>query len=127
MIYSIDELEIAQNSIASTIRKSEKVIQTISQKNSSRVGQINMVKNRLFMFYTAAALISKAMKQDSIYTITNEGLIACIEMLPPITEQVQQMLPKFKEGSSQHTLAIRRIKAFDIAIALAKEDLQIIG
>lgn len=37
----------------------------------------------------------------------------------------EKVLPKLKEGTSQHTLLIRRIKAFQIALVLIKKELEV--
>jgi len=36
----------------------------------------------------------------------------------------EKVLPKLKQGTSQHTLLVRRIKAFQIALSLIKEKLE---
>ncbi len=36
----------------------------------------------------------------------------------------EKVLPKLKEGTSQHTLLIRRIRAFEIASSLIQQELK---
>lgn len=49
-----------------------------------------------------------------------EGALAAITSTISKCEKVQ---PKLKQGTSQHTLLIRRIKAFSIASELIKREL----
>lgn len=118
--FSKEELKMAQNAIHSTIRKSEKVIQTLSIKESSKPAQIKRVEERLHVFYTADSLLMIALDEKPIVEVTKTDLENLKRILPPIKKQIEDMLYKFSNGTSQHTLAIRRIKAFEIVLELAK-------
>ncbi|HHU80167.1 MAG TPA: hypothetical protein GXZ35_02375 [Acholeplasmataceae bacterium] len=39
-------------------------------------------------------------------------------------KKCEKVLPKLKEGTSSHTLLIRRIRAFEIAVDLIKRELE---
>lgn len=118
--FSKNELEMAQKAIQSTIRKSEKVVETLSTKESSKQSQIKMVEERLHVFYTANALLLMALNESPLEKIKKEDIEDLKRILPPIKKQIEDMLYKFNSGTSQHTLAIRRIRAFEIVLALAK-------
>ncbi len=53
---------------------------------------------------------------------TKEELNEAAAVLAPIIPQLEKMRPKFKEGTPQHTLLIRRIMAFNLAIELMQKD-----
>jgi len=55
---------------------------------------------------------------------TKEELQEACNTIEPTISQLEQMESKFKTGTSQHTLLIRRVKAFNIAIMLIKQELQ---
>lgn len=54
---------------------------------------------------------------------TKEELEEALQALTSAISRIEKILPKFTLGTSQHTLAIRRIKAFYIASALIKREL----
>lgn len=55
---------------------------------------------------------------------TNEELEESIRSITSTLHKCEKVLPKLKEGSSQHTLLIRRIKSFQIALDLMNKELE---
>ncbi|KQM12753.1 hypothetical protein AOA80_00130 [Methanomassiliicoccales archaeon RumEn M1] len=55
--------------------------------------------------------------------ITKEELEEAIRAIASTIGKCEKVLPKLKEGTSQHTLLARRIKAFRIAIELMEREL----
>lgn len=54
---------------------------------------------------------------------TKEELAEAIRAIVSTIGKCEKVLPKLKEGTSQHTLLMRRIKAFRIAVALMEKEL----
>lgn len=55
---------------------------------------------------------------------SEEELKEAIRSIESTISKCEKVLPKLKQGTSQHTLLIRRIKAFQIALSLLKEKLE---
>jgi hypothetical protein len=55
---------------------------------------------------------------------SNEELKEAIRSIESTINKCEKVLPKLKQGTSQHTLLARRIKAFQIALSLMKEKLE---
>ena len=55
---------------------------------------------------------------------TKEEYTEAIRAIASTIAKCEKVLPKLKPGTSQHTLLIRRIKAFQIALTLIKEKLE---
>lgn len=47
-----------------------------------------------------------------------------IRAIESTIKKCEKVLPKIKEGTSSHTLLIRRIRAFEIAVDLIKRELE---
>lgn len=122
--FNEDELKAAQKAILSTIRKTEKVKETLSKKQPPGSPQLALAVRRLRVFETMSAFIAKALNEESQYMYTKEDLKTAAIMIPTITRQVEAMKSKFSEGTSQHTLAVRRIRAFQIAMTLIDQELE---
>ena len=56
---------------------------------------------------------------------TKEELEEAIRAIDSTISKCEKVQPKLKQGSSQHTLLIRRIRAFYIASALIKKELNL--
>lgn len=121
--FTATELEAAQKAILSTIRKNEKVIDTLYREQPHRTSQIAMISRNLGVFYIASALIAKALGQDFSGNSSKEELEEAVQTISSFIQKVEKVLPKFREGTPQHTLAIRRIKAFHIASVLIEREL----
>lgn len=55
---------------------------------------------------------------------SEEELNEAILSIESTITKCEKVLPKLKQGTSQHTLLVRRIKAFQIALSLIKEELK---
>lgn len=56
---------------------------------------------------------------------TQEELKEALRAIESTIGKCQKVLPKLKEGTAQHTLLVRRIKAFEIASELIKREMKI--
>lgn len=61
---------------------------------------------------------------DQPESFAQEDLQQALGALTSTISKCEKVLPKLKQGSSQHTLLTRRIKALYIAVALIKRELQ---
>jgi hypothetical protein len=121
--FTTTELEAAQEAILSQIRKNEKVKETLSQKQPPRTSQMAMVSRNLKVFYTASSLIARALDKGFSNNYSKEELEEALQTIPLFIQKIEKVKPKFREGTPQHTLAIRPIKALHITSALIKRDL----
>lgn len=55
---------------------------------------------------------------------TNEELEEALRAIASTISKCEKVQPKLKQGTSQHTLLIRRIKAFNIASSLIMQELE---
>jgi hypothetical protein len=55
---------------------------------------------------------------------TKEELEEALRSIDSTISKCEKVQPKLKQGTSQHTLLIRRIKAFQIALTLIKQELK---
>lgn len=117
------ELEAAQKAILSTIRKAEKVKETLSQKQPLPTSQMAMASRNLKALYIASSLIERALEKDFTSNYSKEELEEAVQIISLFIRKIEKVKPKFREGTPQHTLAIRRIKAFQIASALIEMEL----
>jgi hypothetical protein len=74
----------------------------------------------------ALELINEACKPESSagenpQTRTEADITDAVQFFESTITKVEKVLPKFAEGTPQHTLAVRRIKAFEIANTLIRE------
>lgn len=60
---------------------------------------------------------------DAVNEYTKEELEEALRAINSTIIKCEKVLPKLKQGTSQHTLLIRRIKAFHIATSLIKKAL----
>lgn len=58
---------------------------------------------------------------------TPQDLREALRAIDSTTKKCRKVLPKLKAGTSQHTLLVRRIKAFEIAAALLQRELDAPG
>lgn len=57
-------------------------------------------------------------------TFTKEDLEEALRAIDSTIHKCEKVLPKLKQGTSQHTLLTRRIKALYISAALIKRELK---
>lgn len=66
----------------------------------------------------------KSIRGDFMNHYTKEELEEAFLAIASTIGKCEKVLPKLKQGTSQHTLLIRRIKAFHIASALITKALE---
>lgn len=114
MPFSPEELDLAVRSLSSTIRKNEKVYETLSRKETLRPGQLRLAAEQIADHRLMLALMQGEAQLSE----------ADLERLPQVihryVEKVRAVLPKFAPGTSQHTLAVRRIAAYEMALEFTK-------
>ena len=122
--YSKEELEEALRSIASTLGKSEKSKLKLKEGTSQHI----TISKEIKAYKIALDLIDDESVHDRKGNFeskhTNEELVEALQSISSTNSKVEKILPKFNPGTSQHTLAVRRIKAFNIATKLMKRQLK---
>lgn len=118
-----NKLEIAKKSLESSIRKNEKVYQTMSLKEKPRLGQLKIIAKQIKIHYTMLALVNNELEID-IKEISKEDLEEAKEEIPKLLIKIEKIIIKFKEGSSQYTLAKRRIDSFQLCLILIDNNLK---
>ena len=116
-LFSEGELREAARAIASTLMKSEKAI--LKLKDGSP--QQRLTARGIAAYQIALALIARELGEVPEQTAcTTEALVQAQEAFAFATNRVNSILPKFAAGTPQHTLAIRRLRAFTIAQELIR-------
>ena len=114
------DLDMAIQSVSSTIRKNEKVYATLSQKETPNLGQLRMVAGNLKNHSAMRTLLEQARSGEGpgLEAAERDALRAA---LPGYIARIGKVLPKFREGTPQHTLAWRRIEAYRLVLGLLEE------
>jgi len=114
-LFSELELREAARAIASTRMKSEKAI--LKLKDGS--AQQRLTARGIAAYSLALQLIARELGEpcESI-ACDKDALDQAIEVYASMTTRVESILPKFTAGTPQHTLAVRRLRAFEIARVL---------
>ena len=99
----------ARRAIASALSKSEKALSKLTEGT----WQHGMAADGIAAYRIAIALIDGEPASAS-----NGEMSAAIAFFTAAKARVEKTLPKFASGTSQHTIAIRRIAAFEIAMEL---------
>jgi len=118
------DLEEALRAIASTIGKSKKV----ELKLKAGTFQYTMTVQGIKAFNIATELIKreseKVTSEDSFDSkYVEEDLEEALQVISSAISRIEKVKPKFAVGTPQHTLAVRRVRAFNIALALIKREL----
>lgn len=123
-----EELAEAIRSIASTIGKSEKALTKLKEGTFQHTMTVRGIK----AYYMAVSLLNReaeandneagASAAGSPESYTKEELAEALQAITSAAGRCENILPKLKAGSSQHTLTVRRIKAFHIAAELVKRE-----
>ncbi len=124
MDYTKEELQEAIRAITSMINKSEKA----QLKLKAGTWQHTMTVQALKADYIAIALLNRELEANSAIgksTYTEEELDHALKAVTAIIGRVEKIQPKFEENTPQHTLAVRRIKALSISLALIKRELNL--
>lgn len=61
---------------------------------------------------------------ESVSDFTGEELAEALRAIDSTLRKCEKVLPKLREGTSQHTLLVRRIKALRISSALIGEEME---
>jgi hypothetical protein len=112
----------AQRTIESALRKSEKALLKLKQGTFSHT----LTMRGIAAYRIALELLKAKPEADGNAQVrsinhTKPELDDAIQFFESTIARVQKVLPKFAEGTPQHTLAVRRIRAFEIVEALIRE------
>ena len=111
-MFSELELREAERAIASTRMKSEKAILKLKENTA----QYRLTARGIAAYRLALSLIARELGKTPEQTaFMKEELEQAKEAFAFATERVNGILPKLAEGTPQHTLAVRRLRAFEIA------------
>jgi len=118
-LFSELELREAARAIASTRMKSEKAI--LKLKDGS--AQQRLTARGIAAYSLALQLIARELGElQEMPESTAESLALAQEAFAFAAVRVEAILPKFAAGTPQHTLAVRRLRAFEIAVALIRRE-----
>jgi len=122
--FTKEELKEALRAITSTISKCEKV----QLKLKAGTFQHTMTVRGIKAYNIVIELIKRELETNIIEDLfeskyRKEELEEALPAITSVISKVEKVLPKFETGTSQHTLAVRRIKAFFIATELIKREL----
>ncbi len=120
-VFSKEELSEAARAIDSTRMKSEKAI----LKLKDGTAQHRLTARGIAAYSLALQLIARE-QGDSGEEVkfSLESLNQASEAFAFASVRVESVLPKFAEGTPQHTLAVRRLRAFAIAQELIRREIQ---
>lgn len=120
-VYSKEELSEATRAIDSTRMKNEKAILKLKEGTA----QYRLSARGIAAYSLALQLIAREQgePQEAIL-YSKESLEQAVEALAFATARVKSVLPKFAAGTPQHTLAVRRLRAFAIAQELIRRETQ---
>ena len=117
--FSETELREAARAIFSTRMKSEKAI--LKLKDGS--AQHRLTARGIAAYSLALTLIARELGElQELPEFTAESLALAQEAFAFASTRVEAILPKFAAGTPQHTLAVRRLRAFEIAVALIRRE-----
>ena len=120
-VFSKEELSEAARAIDSTRMKSEKAILKLKEGTA----QYRLTARGIAAYALALQLIARE-QGDSAEEVkfSHESLNQANEAFAFAATRVTSILPKFAEGTPQHTLAVRRLRAFAIAQELIRRETQ---
>ena len=111
-VCSETELRETARAIASTLHKSEKVILKLKEGSA----QYRLTARGIAAYSLALALIARELGEAAEHAaFTQDELTHAADAFAFATARVESILPKFAAGTPQHTLAVRRLRAFAIA------------
>lgn len=118
-LFSEFELREAARAIASTRMKSEKAILKLKDGSAQ---QRNTARG-IVAYSLALQLIARELgEQCEPIACDKVSLDQATEVFASMTVRVEKILPKFAAGTPQHTLAVRRLRAFEIARVLIQRE-----
>lgn len=113
--FSEMELNEARRAIESALKKSEKAL--LKLKPGS--WQYSMTAQGISAYKSALELIQGVFKaENGRFSPKNANFEEEKAFFEQMIGRVEAVLPKFAVGTAQHTLAVRRIAAFRVAIGL---------
>jgi len=113
------ELSEAARAISSALMKSEKALLKLKEGSP----QYRLTAENICAFQIALALIRREQGAQEALTFGREELAQAQAAYMNLIARVEKVLPKFAPGTPQHTLAVRRIRAFEIAEHLIQVEL----
>ena len=115
--------EEAVRAFNSSISKCEKAKTKLKEGSPQR----KWVDRQLEAFYIAVSLIDRSLRdpENAKERYPEMALSSADKTLKQLIEKCEKLPEKFKDGSPQHTLAIRRLRAFHIAESLIAKELEI--
>lgn len=120
-LFSEFELREAARAIASTRMKSEKAILKLKEGSA----QQRLTARGIAAYSLALQLIARELGEPCEPIACDKvSLDQATEVFSSMTTRVESILPKFAAGTPQHTLAVRRLRAFEIAVALIGNERQ---
>ena len=105
------DLNEAARAISSALMKSEKALKKLKEGSP----QYRLTAENIRAFQIALALIRREQGAQDTLTFRSEELTQAQAAYANLITRVEKVLPKFAPGTPQHTLAVRRIRAFEIA------------
>lgn len=109
------ELREATRAISSTRMKSEKAILKLKEGTA----QHRLTARGIAAYSLALLLIARELGETPDQpAFSQDELEQANEAFVFATARVESILPKFAPGTPQHTLAVRRLRAFEIAAEL---------
>lgn len=118
--FSEFDLKEAERAILSALMKSEKAILKLKENSP----QYRLTAESIRAFRIALPLLRREQGAQEACAFGREELARAGAALASARSRVQKVLPKFAGGTPQHTLAVRRIRAFTIAAFLIQELLE---
>ncbi len=113
------DLSEAARAISSALMKSEKALLKLKEGSP----QFRLMAENIRAFQIALALIRREQGGQETLTFGREELAQAQAAFASMIFRVEKVLPKFAAGTPQHTLAVRRIRAFETAEHLIQVEL----
>ncbi len=118
-VYLQEELSEAARAILSTRMKSEKAILKLKEGTA----QYRLTARGIAAYSLALQLIARELGESTEQLASSkESLEQAVEAFAFTSTRVESILPKFAAGTPQHTLAVRRLRAFAIAQELIRRE-----
>jgi len=119
LIYSEVDLSEAARAITSAFMKSEKALLKLREGSP----QYRLTAENIRAFQIALALIQREQGVPEAFAFNKEELASAQVAYASMIARVKKVQPKFAPGTPQHTLTVRRIRAFEIAEHLIQLEL----
>ena len=120
-VFSKEELTQAARAIDSTRMKSEKAILKLKEGTA----QHRLTARGIAAYSLALQLLAREQGEPHEPILcAKESLHQAVEAFAFAATRVTSILPKFAAGTPQHTLSVRRLRAFAIAQELIRRETQ---